>query len=291
MRAPHPDAVIDLHTHSTHSDGTEPPGTVVRQAAEAGLDVVALTDHDVTTGWAEADLAGREAGVVVVPGIEVSCSWRGISVHLLAYLPDPEDPALADELAASRRSRDTRIRAMVELMAQDGYPVSYEELLAVSGDGATLGRPHLADLLVSKGIFPDRDRAFADVLSSRSRYYVAHAAPDPVRATELVVGAGGAAVMAHPFAGRRGRTVSDDVVVAMAVAGMVGLEVDHRDHGPAERAHAEALARELGLVPTGSSDYHGSGKPNRLGENTTAPEAFARLLEHASGTRLLGASA
>lgn len=284
-----PTAVVDLHTHSTHSDGTEPPGTVVRRAAQAGVDVVALTDHDVTTGWAEADAAGRETGVLVVPGIEVSCSWRGISVHLLAYLPDPHDEALTAELTASRRSRDSRIRVMVERMAADGYPVSYEELVGLAEEGATLGRPHLADLLVRHGIFPHRDAAFADVLSSRSPYYVAHAAPDPVRATELVVAAGGAAVMAHPFAGRRGRTVEDAVVEQMSQAGLAGLEVDHRDHGPQERAHAAALASRLGLLPTGSSDYHGAGKPNRLAENTTEPRVLEQLLERASGTRLLGA--
>ncbi|AXH97651.1 PHP domain-containing protein [Ornithinimicrobium avium] len=290
MAFPDPDAVVDLHTHSCHSDGTEPPGTVVRRAAAAGLDVVALTDHDVATGWDEADRAGREAGVVVVPGIEVSCSWRGISVHLLAYLPDPTDQALAGELAASRLSRDTRMRAMVERVAADGYPVSYEELVALAGEGATLGRPHLADLLVSRGVVPDRDAAFVDILSSRSRYYVAHAAPDPVRATELVVGAGGVAVMAHPFAGGRGRTVDDDVVARMAQAGLAGLEVDHRDHEPDERAHAADLATRLGLLRTGASDYHGAGKPNRLGENTTSPAVLGQILSRASGTALLGAA-
>lgn len=284
------DMVIDLHTHSTHSDGTEPPGTVVRQAAAAGIDVVALTDHDVTTGWREADLAGCETGTVVVPGIEVSCSWRGISVHLLAYLPDPDDADLMSELEVSRDSRDTRMQRMVEKLAADGYPVSYEEVVALAGEGATLGRPHLADLLVREGVFAHRDQAFAEVLSARSRYYVTHAAPDPVRATELVVAAGGAAVMAHPFAAKRGRTVTDDVVAEMADAGMVGLEVDHRDHGPAERAHAAALSEALGLVATGSSDYHGAGKQNRLGENTTSPAVFRQILARASGTRLLGAA-
>lgn len=283
------DAVIDLHTHSLHSDGTEPPGTVVRAAAEAGVDVVALTDHDVVSGWAEADAAGREAGVVVVPGIEMSCSWRGISVHLLAYLPDPDDGDLARELAVSRRSRDTRLRAMVELLAGDGYPVTYEQVVASAPAGTALGRPHIADALVGSGVFGHRDQAFEDVLSSRSRYYVSHAAPDPVRATELVVAAGGAAVLAHPFAAKRGRTVPDEAVADMARAGLTGLEVDHRDHGPAERDRAAALAARLGLVGTGSSDYHGSGKQNRLGENTTSPAALETILKRAGGTPLLGA--
>jgi len=284
------DAVIDLHTHSLHSDGTEPPATLVRAAADAGVDVVALTDHDVMTGWEEAGCAGRELGVVVVPGIEVSCSWRGISVHLLAYLPDPGDEALVRELAASRHSRDSRLQVMVERLAADGYPVSYEEVLATAADDASLGRPHIADVLVSNGVFGHRDEAFVDVLSSRSRYYVSHAAPDPVRATELVVAAGGVAVLAHPFAAKRGRTVTDEVVADMAEAGLAGLEVDHRDHGPAEHARAEGLAARLGLLRTGSSDYHGEGKQNRLAENTTAPAVLEAILEQASGTPLLGAT-
>lgn len=283
------DASIDLHTHSVHSDGTDTPAALVRAAAAAGIAVVSLTDHDVVSGWAEAGEAGREAGVVVVPGIEVSCSWRGISVHLLAYLPDPDDEDLVRELAASRRSRDTRLQAMVELLAADGYPISYEEVLATAASDATLGRPHIADVLVRRGVFGHRDEAFVDVLSSRSRYYVSHAAPDPVRATELVVAAGGVAVLAHPFATKRGRTITDDVVAEMAVAGLTGLEVDHRDHGPAEREHAATLAARLGLLATGSSDYHGTGKQNRLGENTTSPAVLEDILERASGTALLGA--
>lgn len=283
-------ARIDLHTHSWCSDGREPPAEVVGAAAAAGLDVVALTDHDVHAGWDEADAAGQEHGLVVVPGIEVSCSWRGISVHLLAYLPDPDDPALAAELGRSRESRDSRIRRMVEGLADGGYPVTYDEVLATAAQDATLGRPHIADVLVGNGRYASREEAFAEVLASSSPYYVSHYAPDPVRAVELVVAAGGAAVMAHPFASARGRVVQDAVVEDMAAAGMVGLEVDHRDHGPAEREHAETLAARLGLLRTGSSDYHGSGKPNRLGENTTSPEVLERLLTAATGHRLLGAS-
>jgi 3',5'-nucleoside bisphosphate phosphatase len=285
-----PDAVIDLHTHSLHSDGTEPPATVVRNAAAAGVDVVALTDHDVVSGWAEADLAGREVGVVVVPGIEVSCSWRGISVHLLAYLPDPADAELEEELGASRLSRDTRLQVMVQRLEADGYPVTYDEVLSTAAADASLGRPHIADVLVRNGVFSHRDQAFEDVLSTGSPYYVSHAAPDPVRATELVVAAGGAAVLAHPFATKRGRTITDDVVADMAAAGLAGLEVDHRDHGAAEREHAAGLAARLGLVTTGSSDYHGAGKQNRLAENTTAPAVLEHLLGRATGTPLLGAA-
>lgn len=290
MSATPDQARIDLHAHSWCSDGSEPPAEVVAQAARAGVGVVALTDHDVVTGWGEADLAGREHGVVVVPGIEVSCSWRGISVHLLAYLPDPRDEALRDELARSRASRDTRLRSMVELLAADGFPVSYAEVLERAADEASLGRPHIADVLIDHGRYASREEAFADALAAGSPYYVAHHAPDPVQAVELVVAAGGAAVMAHPFATRRGRVVDDEVVGQMAEAGMVGLEVEHRDHGPGDRAHAGALAARLGLLTTGSSDYHGTGKPNRLGECTTSPAVLEQLLGAASGHRLLGAA-
>lgn len=285
-----PSARIDLHTHSWFSDGSESPTVVVQEAARTGLDVVALTDHDVVAGWAEADTAGQEAGIVVVPGIEVSCSWQRASVHLLAYLPDPHDPELRAELERVRRSRVTRIERMVELLAADGYPVTYAEVLGSAGDEATLGRPHVADVLVAHGRYRSREEAFADVLSSSSPYYVTHHAPDPVRAVELVVAAGGAAVLAHPFASGRGLVVGEGVVGQMADAGMVGLEVDHRDHDRGARDRAAALARRLGLLATGSSDYHGSGKPNRLGERTTSPEVLERLLQHARGHRLLGAS-
>lgn len=291
MTGPAPATRIDLHAHSTVSDGSEPPAEVVRQASLAGLDVVALTDHDVVTGWAEADAAGQEHGVVVVPGIEVSCSWRGVSVHLLAYLPYPADGPLTAELERSRTSRVTRMQVMVERLEAAGYPITYEEVLEQAGEGATLGRPHIADVLIGHGVFRERGEAFADVLAPWSPYYESHYAPDPVTAVRRVVGAGGAAVMAHPFASARGAVVPDEVIEQMVQAGMVGLEVDHRDHGRQEREHAADLADRLGLLRTGSSDYHGNGKPNRLGENTTAPEVLEQLLAAAtSGQRLLGAS-
>lgn len=282
-------AVIDLHTHSSRSDGTEPPAVLVEQAARAGLDVVALTDHDVVSGWEEADRAGREHGVTVVPGIEISCNHHRISVHLLAYLPDPTHEVLIEELARSRESRDTRLQTMVDLLAADGYPVSYEEVLAAAEADASLGRPHIADVLVRNGVYGDRDEAFTGVLASGSPYYVAYHVLDPVAMTELVVRAGGVPVLAHPFATARGRVISDELVEQMADAGLAGLEVDHRDHGRQEKEHAAALASRLGLLRTGSSDYHGTGKLNRLGENTTDPAVLEEILQRATGSTLLGA--
>ncbi|KRF25763.1 PHP domain-containing protein [Phycicoccus sp. Soil803] len=273
---------IDLHTHSTASDGTEPSEVVVAQAARAGLDVVALTDHDTYAGWPAAVAAAGELGVDLVRGVEVSCSQRGISVHLLAYLVDPEASGLLHELDRARDSRVTRIDRMVELMAADGIPVTIEEVRAQAGVGTTMGRPHIADALVASGFVMSRDEAFADVLRNGSRYYVSHYAPDPVRAVELVRAAGGVPVMAHPFANGRGWTVEDSVIERMADAGLAGLEAHHRDHTPAERTHAVELAARLGLFVTGSSDYHGAGKENRLGENTTTPEVLAQIEEQAT---------
>ena len=274
--------LIDLHTHSTASDGTEPPAQVVASAAASGLDVVALTDHDTTAGWDEAAQAATTYGVALVRGTEVSCSHRGISIHLLSYLHDPEAPGLREEIEHARASREHRAEAMVGLIAED-YDISWEDVIAQAGDGATLGRPHIADAMVAKGIVPDRDAAFATVLHSRSGYHVSHYAPDPVTAVRLVRAAGGVPVMAHPLAYHRGRVVGDDVIADMTSAGLLGLEVDHRDHDQAARDHLRGLAKDLGLLVTGSSDYHGDGKPNRLGENCTSPEVLEAIEAAASG--------
>ncbi|WP_432502379.1 PHP domain-containing protein [Kineococcus arenarius] len=273
---------IDLHTHSTASDGTEPPSGVVESAARAGLDVVALTDHDTTSGWAEALSAGERLGVRVVPGMEVSCLAHGVSVHLLSYWHDPAEAALVGMLDASRTSRRTRARSMVERMTAD-TGLRWEDVLEHVHGQATIGRPHIADALVAAGIVADRDEAFATLLSGRSPYFVPHTAPDPLEAIGLVRAAGGVPVLAHPAASKRGSCVGDAEVEEMVAAGLVGLEVDHRDHSDAERRHLRALARSLDLLVTGSSDYHGTGKRNLLGENTTDPDVLQELSSRAGG--------
>ena len=278
---------IDLHTHSTASDGTEAPAVVVARAVAAGLDVVALTDHDTTLGWAEAAAAARGLGIVLVPGIEVSCSRRWQSIHLLAYLPDPRHPALVGELARARASRDTRLDRMVAKMAADGIPVSLEAVRAEVEVGATPGRPHIADALVRAGVVAHRDEAFARWLGNDSPYYVAHYAPDPVHAVGVVRAAGGVPVIAHPWSGTRGRVVPDALVEEMAAAGLAGLEVHHRDHDADAVRHLTALARSLDLLVTGSSDYHGEGKLNRLGEHTTAPDVLEAIESLATGAAVV----
>lgn len=279
-----PDApVIDLHTHSTVSDGTDTPTQLVEFAAAAGIDVLGLTDHDTVGGWDEAEVAARRIGIALVRGIEITCREDSLSIHLLGYLTDPQDASLMGELAKARDSRATRLERMVERMAEGGIRITYPEVLAQVAPGATPGRPHIADALIANGTIRHRDEAFAEWLHDQSPYYVHHYSLDPVEAVRLVRAAGGVPVLAHPFTRTRGEVMSDELIERMAAAGLAGLEAHHRDHGAAEMARAVGLARRLDLLVTGSSDYHGEGKLNRLAEFTTAPDALARIEELASG--------
>lgn len=282
---------IDLHAHSTASDGTDSPAELVAAAVAAGLDVLAVTDHDTTGGWAAA-LAARPHGLTIVPGAEFSCVYRGpdgrrISLHVLGYLFDPDHEGLRAERAKQRESRSLRGRAMVANLEADGIPVTWQRVSGLSRGGA-VGRPHIARALVEAGVAPDVSTAFATHLSSRSKYYVRKADMDVFEALRLIRAAGGLPVFAHPLAHRRGPVVDDEVIAAMSEAGLVGLEADHPDHDAAERAHAAGLAADLGLIATGSSDYHGTNKTTRLGENVTSAEAYARLLDLPTARRPVG---
>ena len=278
---------IDLHAHSNVSDGTEAPAAVMAAAAAAGLDVVALTDHDSTDGWADASRAALREGIALVPGMEISCrTEEGISVHLLSYLHDPSHPGLLEEITRSKDARLTRAERMVTLLAED-YPLSWDDVIHHVAPGATLGRPHIADALVAAGVVADRTEAFASILTSHSRYYVQHYAPDPAVAVALVHAAGGVPVFAHPVASARGRVVGRRTYLEMIDAGLAGLEINHRDNPEDGREFLRGLAEEHGLLVTGSSDYHGTGKPNLLGENLTAPEVLAAIEEQATGTAVV----
>ena len=278
---------IDLHAHSNVSDGTQAPAEVIASAAEAQLDVVALTDHDSTDGWAEASAAAREHGVALVPSMEISCrTSEGISVHLLSYLHDPAHAGLLEEITKAKDARFTRAERMVSLLAED-YPLTWDDVIHHVAPGATLGRPHIADALVAAGVVEDRSEAFESILTSRSRYWVQHYAPDPAYAVELVRDAGGVPVFAHPVASSRGRIVGENTYREMIDAGLAGLEIDHRDNPEEGRSFLRRLAGRHGLLVTGSSDYHGAGKPNLLGENLTAPEVFARIEELGTGSTVV----
>ncbi|MDN5963519.1 MAG: PHP domain-containing protein [Actinomyces sp.] len=277
---------IDPHTHSACSDGTDTPSELMWAALRAGLDVVGLTDHDTMAGWGEAATQVGDTGVALIRGVELSCSSHGISAHLLAYLFEPTDAALLAAMEHTRESRDTRARHMVERIAED-YPLTWEMVQQFApSDGGPVGRPHIADALVALGAFPDRSAVFERVLLPSSPYYVHHWAPDPVEAVGMVRAAGGVPVLAHPRAGRRGRVLSEEVIAEMAAAGLFGLERDHRDHRGEDREDVDRLAHRLGLQVTGSSDYHGTGKPNRLGENLTSEYVY-RAIEEQSHLEVL----
>ena len=274
--------VVDLHTHTTASDGTDSPCALVAGAAHAGIDVLAITDHDTTAGWDEARSA-LPAGMTLVPGVELSCvSADGIAVHLLGYLFDPTAPALATELRHLRDERVRRTRVMAERMAADGLPIDPEAVLASAG--ASVGRPHLGQALIRAGVVTTMDEAFAGPLSRRGAYYEEKRDVAVVEAVAMVTRAGGVSVLAHARAASRGRTLDDAAIAALADAGLRGLEVDHHDHTPADRAHLRALAGRLGLVPTGSSDYHGANKTVRLGAEHTALDQYERLVSGATGS-------
>ncbi|WP_329220795.1 PHP domain-containing protein [Streptomyces sp. NBC_01485] len=273
---------IDLHCHSTASDGTDTPAELVRNASAAGLDVVALTDHDTTRGHAEA-VAALPRGLTLVTGAELSCRIDGISMHMLAYLFDPEEPALLAERELVRDDRVPRARGMVARLNELGVPVTWEQVARIAGEGS-VGRPHVATALVELGVVATVSDAFTeDWLSDGGRAYVEKHETDPFEAIRLVKGAGGVTVFAHPGAHKRGRTVPESAIAELAAAGLDGIEVDHMDHDADTRARLRGLAADLGLLVTGSSDYHGSRKTCALGEYTTDPEVYGEITRRATG--------
>ncbi|PRH78012.1 phosphatase [Streptomyces solincola] len=273
---------IDLHTHSTASDGTDTPAELVRAAAAAGLDVVALTDHDTTRGYAQA-IDALPAGLTLVTGAELSCRIDGIGLHMLAYLFDPDEPELARERELVRDDRVPRAQAMVGKLRELGVPVTWERVAAIAA-GGSVGRPHVAEALVELGVVPTVSDAFtSEWLADGGRAYAPKHELDPFTAVRLIKGAGGVAVFAHPLAVKRGRTVPESVIAELAACGLDGVEVDHMDHDGPARERLRALAADHGLLTTGSSDYHGSRKTCRLGEYTTDPEIYGEITRRATG--------
>jgi predicted metal-dependent phosphoesterase TrpH len=274
---------IDLHTHSRVSDGTQSPTELVHAAVAAGLDVLALTDHDTAEGWAEASTAALATGLTLVPGMEISTRHGGRSLHLLAYLPDPTHPALAEQLRRIGEGRTSRVPAMVERLRAQGIDITDDDVRRAAGVTASSGRPHVADALVTLGVVADRTEAFTRFLNPGRPGHAKRWAPTAPEAVEAVAAAGGASVVAHPW-GRHDRgTLTPDDLAHLAELGLAGIEVDHQDHTPDQRSELRALARDLDLVATGSSDHHGLGKVDHdLGCHTTDPEEYARLLERAA---------
>jgi predicted metal-dependent phosphoesterase TrpH len=279
--------VIDLHTHSLASDGTDTPGELINKAHARGISVLGLMDHDTVAGWDEA-ISYLRPGMSLVLGSEISCqTLDGTSVHMLGMLFDRENTALAEVLSTTRDNRLTRMNRIIGRLNEAGFEISIEDVLAQLAPGATLGRPHLADALIAKKIVTSRDEAFTELLHNNSKYYISHYSPTPEDAIRLIKQAGGVAVIAHPLASLRGRTVSIDSFKSMVEAGLDGIEISHRDQSEDERQLLREVVEQYDIIATGSSDYHGNGKLNQLAEFTTTPEDFEALEAKADARRVV----
>jgi predicted metal-dependent phosphoesterase TrpH len=276
--------IIDLHAHSDASDGTLPPAEVVGRAQVNGVDVLALTDHDTTDGWDRA-AAALPPDMTLVPGMELSCRSGGRSLHLLAYLFDPHEPELAVERDRIRDSRVHRAQGMVGRLQELGVPMTWEQVARIAGEGA-VGRPHIARAMVETGTVRTVEEAFTSQwIGVGGRAEVRRYALEPVRAVQLVMAAGGVAVLAHPRTRRGGYVFGDELIEELAGAGLAGVEVDHPDHDLADRAELRRVAKGLGLIVTGSSDDHGDLTGHRLGCETTSRDALEALLDLGHGTQ------
>lgn len=273
----------DLHMHSNQSDGTETPGDVVRQAHAHGVRTLALTDHDRTTGWDEAGDAAERLGMTFIPGMELSAKHEWRSVHVLGYLFDPFDAGILAETARIRDDRIGRAERIVRNIGRD-YDLGWADVVAQTTPDATVGRPHIADALVARGIVRDRTEAFDGILHPREGYYEPHYAPDPLTAVRLITDAGGVAIIAHPVTAGRDRMMPVSFIERLIDAGLGGFEIDHRENTEAGKRRLHEIAAAHDLIVTGSSDYHGTGKPNVPGENTTSADMVARLIDRATGT-------
>jgi len=279
--------LIDLHTHSLASDGTDTPGELINKAHARGISVLGLMDHDTVAGWDEA-IQYLRPGMSLVLGSEISCqTLDGTSVHMLGMLFDRENTALAEVLSTTRDNRLTRMNRIIARLNEAGFEITIEDVLAQLAPGATLGRPHLADALIAKKIVASRHEAFTELLHNNSKYYISHYSPTPEDAIKLIKQAGGVAVIAHPLASLRGRTVSIDSFKSMVEAGLDGIEISHRDQSEDERELLRKVVAQYGIIATGSSDYHGNGKLNELAEFTTKPEDFEALEARADARRVV----
>jgi predicted metal-dependent phosphoesterase TrpH len=274
----------DLHMHSVHSDGTESAAGVMAAAHRRGLRTVSLTDHDTTSGWSEAAEAAASLGMTLIPGMELSAHHEWRSVHLLAYLFDPDDAGLRAEMERIRADRVGRAERIVRRIGRD-HPLTWDDVLAQTGDGATVGRPHIADALMARGIVATRGEAFDTILHPRAGYYEGHYAPDVETAVSLVVAAGGVPVVAHPTPSGRARMMPVAFLEQLVSIGLAGFELEHRENTEQGKRILRRLADRHDLIVTGSSDYHGVGKPNVPGENTTTADMVGRIIELGRGSR------
>ena len=275
---------VDLHVHSSASDGTVPPNTVVAKAAAHGLTAIALTDHDTLSGIPAARAAAAQHSIDLVPGVELSVDHAGLKIHMLAYFIEPVSGPLQDRLGTLRAGRDTRNVGIVQRLNDLGYPITMDDVLRHAG-GDAVGRPHIADALVEAGSISSRSEAFVDLLSDGGSAYVERERLTATEAIELTMQSGGVTSIAHPLTIDADASTLRSVLGDLRDAGLAGLEAYYSEYQPTVRAQLAAVAAELGLVATGGSDYHGAGKPGlELGSghgDLAVPEtALAELRQH-----------
>ncbi len=281
--------MIDLHTHTNISDGTDSPRELINKALAQGITTIGLTDHDTVGGWDEA-ISALRPGIDLVLGSEISAQTSdGISVHILGLLFDRHESELSQVLTNTRENRIGRMERIIGKLNAAGYDVTMDDVRAQLSEGATLGRPHLADALVAKKIVKSREEAFSELLHNNSAHYVSHYSPTPEVAIQHIKRAGGVAIIAHPFASLRGRTISVESFAPLVAAGLDGIEIEHRDHSTEDRQLCREIINTYELIETGSSDYHGTGKLNLLGESITSPENWEILASRATGGKVFRA--
>jgi predicted metal-dependent phosphoesterase TrpH len=273
--------LIDLHLHTTASDGMLAPSDLVARAAAAGITVLSVTDHDTTAGYDEARDGAALLGVTLVPGIEVTAVESSRDVHILGYFIDSDAPSLAEFLTRQRADRLQRVVKIGERLRDLGFPVDVEPLLraAARSGGRSIGRPQIADALIQRGYARDRDDAFDRLLGDGKPAFVARTAESPERVVGVIREAGGIASLAHPGLLRR-----DDLIPRLARAGLTALEVCHSEHDAAAERHYRDLAERYGLLVSGGSDYHGDfgRRASVLGVVTLPRLDFERLLAAAA---------
>ena len=273
---------IDLHVHSTASDGLLSPAEVVRFARDLGLTTVALTDHDTTDGVAEAQAAGRDVGVDVIAGFEINSEGEFGDVHFVVYYVDPENAPLQDKLLSIRDARVGRARGMLKKLAEMGMPVTWERVMEIAGDASSIARPHIARAMLEAGHVSSAQEAFDRYISNDGPAYVHRLQLTPQDVIGTVHGAGGLIVLAHPP-----RAGSVDLIPKLQEMGLDGIEVYYPEHTPGEIAMLEGIAAERGLLMTGGSDFHGwdDGVHANLGSVYVPPECADRLRERAAKRR------
>jgi predicted metal-dependent phosphoesterase TrpH len=265
---------IDLHMHSTYSDGVHSPATLIAIAKSKGIAGIALTDHDSVDGYDELERAAREAGIDVMTGVELSCEFNGRDLHVLGYGVDPRNEKLQALLREFRGARERRGIRIVEKLAEQGVRIDISVVIAKAGGGA-LGRPHIAEALIEAGYATDHAQVFARYIGEGCPAYVEKYKMHPGQAVASIKAAGGLAFIAHP-----GYYMEDyDAFLRLLDEGFDGLEVFHPYHIPPVTNRLLALARERGLLISGGSDFHGFAGRDNMGEPTVSHDLFQRIQE------------